>query len=74
VCDDRKLLRQIFFSQNKYFKNIKLIGFSFFLHEFFKKGLINDIWKFFNLIVEKNNWARSEVYVANFIFLKDMGY
>lgn len=74
VCDDRKLLRQIFFSQNRAFKNIKIIGFSFFLHEFFKNSLINDIWKFFNLIVEKSNWARSEVYVANFTFLRDMGY
>ena len=74
ICDDRKLVRQIFFSNNKILKKIKLLGFSFFLHEFFKKGLIKNIWAAFDLVIDKNNWKRSEVQVANYTFLKGMGY
>ncbi len=74
VCDDRKLIRQIFFSRNSAIKNIKILGFSFILHEFYKKNLINDVWRYFEQIVEKCNWNRSEVQIANYTFLKEIGY
>ena len=74
VCDDRKLLRQLFFSDNNKLKNFKIFGFSFFLHEFYKKGLINDVWRHFDIIIEKCNWERSEVQVSNYVFLKGLNY
>lgn len=74
ICDDRKLIRQIFFSQNRIVREIKILGFSFFLHLFYQKNLIKDVWDYFSLIIEKNNWKRSEVQVANYTFLKEMGY
>jgi len=74
ICDDRKFLRQRFFSDNKKMQNIKILGFSFFLHIFHKKKLIKDIWKYFDKIIEINNWQRSEVLVANHTFLKGLGY
>ncbi len=74
ICDDRKFIRQRFFSGNKQLQNIKVLGFSFFLHIFNKKGLIKNVWKYFDKIIELNNWERSEVLVANYTFLKEMGY
>jgi predicted nucleic acid-binding protein len=74
VCDDRKFIRQRFFSGNKKVQNIKILGFSFFLHLFYKKKLIKDIWGHFGRIIKLNNWERSEVQIANYTFLKEMGY
>ena len=74
LCDDRKLLRQIFFSRNRLLRRIKVAGFSFLLHEFYKKKLIDNIWIHFENIIENNNWKRSEVQVINYTFLKDIGY
>ena len=74
ICDDRKFIRQKFFSNNKDIQNIKVLGFSFFLHIFHKKKLIKDVWKYFDKIIELNNWERSEVLAANYTFLKEMGY
>lgn len=74
LCDDRKLLRQIFFSKNKSLKEIKILGFSFLLHEFYKNKLITDIWDNFQNIIKKNGWKRSEVQVSNYMFLRELGY
>ena len=93
ICDDGKFIRQKFFSDNKQLQNIKVLGFSFFLHIFYmsvnrkaisehaqkslifdKKGLIKNVWEYFDKIIELNNWERSEVLVANYTFLKEMGY
>jgi len=74
ICDDRKLLRQIFFSSNRGLRKIKILGFGFFLHVFRRENFISDVWDIFHLIIEKNNWERSEVQVANYSFLKEMGY
>jgi predicted nucleic acid-binding protein len=74
ICDDRKFLRQRFFSNNKQLQNIKILGFSFFLHIFYKKGLIKDVWIYFDEIIKLNNWERSEILVANYTFLKEIGY
>ncbi len=74
ICDDRKLIRQIFFSTNKNIKKIKVLGFSFLLHQFYKKKLIDNIWDNFNLIMNLCNWQRSEVYASNHTFLKELGY
>lgn len=74
ICDDKKLMRQLFFSENRSLKDMKLLGFSFFLHEFYKKELIKDVWKHFNLIIKTSNWERSEVQVSNYTFLKGLGY
>lgn len=74
VCDDRKFIRQRFFLDNKKVRNIKVLGFSFFLHLFYKKKLIKNIWEYFDRIIKSNNWERSEVLVANYTFLKEMGY
>ncbi|MEK6834972.1 MAG: hypothetical protein AABX61_01780 [Nanoarchaeota archaeon] len=74
ICDDRRFIRQIFFSNNNKLKKIKILGFSFFLHEFYKNKLIDDVWKHFNEIIKVNNWERSEVQVANYTFLKELGY
>ena len=41
---------------------------------FDKKRLIDDVWKHLDKIIELNNWERSEVLVANYTFLKEMGY
>ncbi|MBI2523445.1 hypothetical protein HYW19_03575 [Candidatus Woesearchaeota archaeon] len=74
VCDDRKLLRQKYMLEDKILKDIEIVGFSFIVHILFKKKQVNDIWKTFDGIIEKNNWKRSEVEAANFVFLKEMGY
>ncbi len=74
VCDDRKFIKQRFFLNNKKIMNIKVLGFSFFLHIFYKKKLIKDVWQYFDRIIKLNNWERSEVQVANYTFLKEMGY
>ena len=74
VCDDRKLLRQKYLLEDKILENTDITGFSFILHILFKKKQISDIWKVFNTVIEKNNWKRGEVEVANFTFLKEMGY
>ncbi|MBI2655165.1 hypothetical protein HYX06_01955 [Candidatus Woesearchaeota archaeon] len=74
VCDDRKFIKQRFFLDNKNVQNIKVLGFSFFLHLFYKKKLIKGIWQHFDRIVKLNNWERSEVQVSNYTFLKEMGY
>jgi len=74
ICDDRKLLRQKYLLEDKILEKIEIAGFSFILHLLFKKKQIKDIWKLFNDVIEKNNWKRSEVEVANFVFLKEMGH
>ena len=74
VCDDRKFIRQKFLSNNKQLKSIKILGFSFFLNAFYKKRLIKNVWEYFNKIIKLNNWERSEVLVANYTFLKEIGY
>ncbi|MBI2650281.1 hypothetical protein HYX04_03125 [Candidatus Woesearchaeota archaeon] len=74
ICDDRKFIRQRFLSDNKHLKNIKVLGFSFFLHIFYKKKLIKNTWEYFDKIIKSNNWERSEVLVANYTFLKKIGY
>ena len=71
VCDDRKLLRQIFFSKNPILKRFKIVGFSFLLYQFYKKGLINNVWEHFEEIIKKSKWERSEVEVTNYLFLKN---
>ena len=73
ICDDRKFIRQRFFSDSK-LQNIKILGFSFFLHIFYKKRLISNIWKHFDRIIKLNNWERSEVLIANYTFLRELGY
>ena len=74
LCDDRRFIRQKFLSNNKQLQSIKILGFSFFLHIFYKKKLIKDVLKHFHKIIKLNNWERSEVFVANYTFLKEMGY
>lgn len=74
MCDDRKFLRQKFFSNNKLVQNIKLLGFASFLHIFYKNGLIKEMWNHFDRIIKLNNWERSEVLVSNYTFLKKSGY
>ena len=74
ICDDRKFIRQRFFLNNRKVHNIKILGFSFFLHIFYKKKLIKDVWQHFDKIIRLNNWERSEVQVANYTFLRGMGY
>lgn len=74
VCDDRKFLRQRFFSNDTDLKNIKVPGFSYFLHLFHKEKLVSDVWILFDSIIEKCNWKRSEVQIANYTFLKELGY
>lgn len=74
ICDDRKFIRQRFLLNNKQIQNIKVLGFSFFLHIFYKKKLIKNLWGHFDKIIKLNNWERSEVLVANYTFLKEMGY
>lgn len=76
VSDDRKLIRQKSLSREKYLRDIKILGFSFFLHLFEKKDLIKsgDLWDLFDQIIEANNWERSEVYVTNYTFLSELGY
>lgn len=74
VCDDRKFLRQRFFSNDNDLKNINVVGFSYFLHLFYKEKLIADVWSHFDIVIEKCNWKRSEVQIANYTFLKELGY
>lgn len=72
ICDDRKFLRQRYL--NKDLEKIKINGFAFFLDIFIKKKIIKDVWEYFNKIIKLNNWERSEVEAANYVFLKEMGY
>lgn len=72
ICDDRKFLRQRFLNKN--LEKIKIKGFAFFLDIFYKKKLINDIWEYFDKIIKLNNWERSDVHAANYVFLKEKGY
>jgi len=74
ICDDRKFIRQRFFLYNKNIRNIKVLGFSFFLHMFYKKRLIKDVWQQLDNIIKLNHWERSEVLIANYTLLKEMGY
>lgn len=74
ICDDRKFIRQKFLLNNKQLQKIKILGFSFFLYTFNKKGLIKNVWEYFDKIIKMNNWERSEVLIANYTFLKEMGY
>lgn len=74
VCDDRKLLRQKYLLEDKILERLDIVGFSFILDLLFKAGKIKYVWKTFDNIIEKNNWKRSEVETANFVFLKEMGY
>lgn len=74
VSDDRKLIRQKYFFPVGILQKINILGFSFMLHLFEKSGLIKDIWASFDEVINKNNWKRSEVEIANYSFLKSMGY
>lgn len=74
ICDDQKFIRQRFFSNDKRLKKIRVLGFAFFLHEFYKKKLIKDVWSYFYKIIKSNNWERSEIQIANYTFLKELGY
>ena len=59
--------------EDKILEKIDIAGFSLILHLLFKKKQIKDIWKVFNEIIDKNNWKRSDVEAANFVFLRKMG-
>ncbi len=74
ICDDVKLTRQLFLFKNDKLNDLRINGFSFFLDIFCKKGLITDVWPYFNKIIGECNWERSEVLALNFAFLKRLGY
>ncbi|MBI2632140.1 hypothetical protein HYW75_03990 [Candidatus Pacearchaeota archaeon] len=74
LCDDMKVMRKLFFLNNKDLRNMKILGFSFFLHHFSRKKLIKNIWSIFEIIILNNKWERSEVQVSNYTFLKELGY
>jgi len=74
VCDDRKLIRQVFFSKNKNLRVLRVLGFSFLLDKFFRDKLVDDIWKTFDNVIKRNNWERSVVQIYNYAFLKKLGY
>lgn len=74
VSDDRKLIRQRKVSGDEYLRSVTVLGFSFPLHLLREEGEVEDVWSRFREIVEENGWTRSEVYVANYTFLKEMGY
>lgn len=74
VSDDMKFIRQKYFSDSRSLHDIKILGFSFFLHIFYQKKLISSIWEYFDKIIKLNNWERSETLVANYTFLKELGY
>lgn len=74
ICDDLKVMRKLYFLNNKDLRALKILGFSFLLHQFFKKKLIKEIWNSFEMIILKNKWERSEVQVSNNIFLRELGY
>jgi len=74
ICDDRKFIRQRYFSNNKSLQSIKVLGFSYFLDIFYKRNLIKDVWKHFDKVIDLNNWERSEVFTSNYTFLKELGY
>lgn len=74
VCNDRKFIRQRFFSSDEKIKSIKLFGFSFLLYQMYKQKLIPDVWNHFDKIILANHWGRSEVHVSNHTFLKEMGF
>ena len=74
VCNDRKFIRQKFFSSDKTLKNTKVFGFAFLLHKLFKNKSIGDVWHYFDKIISLNNWARSEVQASNYAFLRELGY
>lgn len=73
VCDDRKFIRQRFFSSDEKLKSVKIFGFSFLLYLLHKQKLIDAVWSYFDKIILANNWHRSEVQVSNYSFLKEMG-
>lgn len=74
ICDDRKFIRQRFFSNDNDLKQIDVLGFAFFLHIFYKEKLISDIWSYFYTIIKLCNWERSDVQLGNYDFLKELGY
>ncbi len=74
VCDDRKFVRQRFLANDKTLSAITIFGFSFLLHLMYKRKALNDVWPFFEKIINANHWRRSEVEAANYAFLKEMGY
>ncbi len=74
ISDDRKFIRQRFFSNDNDLKQISVLGFSFFLHIFYKEKLIDDIWNYFHTIIKICNWERSDVQLGNYDFLKEKGY
>ncbi len=73
VCDDRKFIRQRFFSSDRKLRSIKVFGFSFLLYQLHRKKLMADVWRCFDRIITANNWGRSEVQVSNYTFLKEIG-
>lgn len=74
ICDDQKFIRQRFFSRDKDLPQIKVLGFAFILHLLYQKGIISDVWLYFNDIIALCHWERSEVQVANYSLLKELGY
>lgn len=74
VCDDRKFVRQRFFSSDKTLKKTTVIGFAFLLHKLFRNKSIDDVWHYFDRIISSNNWERSEVQSSNYTFLRALGY
>ena len=74
ICNDRKFIRQRFFSNDNNLKQISVLGFAFFLHVFYKEKLIDNVWNYFHTIIKLCNWERSEVQLANYDFLKQLGH
>lgn len=74
VTDDRKLIRQRVLLQDDYLRSVTVLGFSYLLHLLHEAGVLDDVREAFREIVEECGWKRSEVYVANYTFLKEMGY
>ena len=74
LCDDRKFVRQKFFSADRSVKAINVFGFSLFLHVLCKRKQIENVWPYFEKIINSNNWQRSEVLSVNHAFLKEKGY
>ena len=74
VCDDNKFIKTRFYLGKSRLLNLKILGFSFLLHLFYKNKLIDNVWDHFNNIIKLNNWERSVVQVTNYTFLKQLGY
>lgn len=74
VTDDRRLIRQRILLRDGYLQSITILGFSYMLHLLHEADALNDVWEPFREIIEECGWERSEVYVANYTFLKEMGY